>query len=165
MAARFIEVGNETQTAHKKNKERIMPGFFGSVVSQLVPITAILMVFSIPIIAIITEYLEKKEKMRLLEKAIEKGATIDSLSLVNQKKPSIPYRKGMVTFAIGLGAFISGFFLGRHNQSIFIGGGAILLLIGAALIINDKLNYERLYSEKEDNGDNIRVPHDEVDKS
>lgn len=117
----------------------------------LVPIVAIVFSLSIPIVAIIVEHFTKKAKMRLMEKAIEKGLSLEGLSLEDKKQPRMPYRAGMVLLAVGIGLCIFGILLGRHNPSTLyplMGAGSIPVLVGIALIVNDRINYNR-YLNKE----------------
>ncbi len=110
-----------------------------------VPVVTIIMVFSIPIVAIITEHKAKSKKAEIIKKAIEMGTPIDNLKL-DEAKPRMPYRSGMVMVAIGIGVTIFGllFLAGPEARAVFLSGGAIVGLIGVALLINDKMNYERL---------------------
>jgi len=119
----------------------------------LIPIVAIVFSLSIPIVALIVEHFNRKNKMKVIEKAIEKGVTLEGLSLEEPMKPRVPYRSGMVTLATGLGACIFAFFIGKiENDAIYplLGLGSIPLLIGIALIINDKLNYNRYFNQELD---------------
>ena len=121
----------------------------------LIPIFAIVFSLSIPIIAIIVEYLNKKNKMKVFEKAIEKGVTLEGLSLEEDRKPRIPYRSGMVVVAAGLGMGIFGFLIGQtESEALYpiLGLSAIPTLIGIALLINDKMNYSRYFSDDADLG-------------
>ena len=116
----------------------------------LVPIVAIVFSLSIPIIAIIVEHFNRKSKMKVIEKAIEKGMTLEGLSLVDDKKPRVPYRSGMVMLAAGLGTCIFAFFIGKiETDALYplFGLGSIPVLIGIALIINDKINYNRYFNQ------------------
>lgn len=120
-----------------------------------IPVIAIIMVFSIPIVAIITEHLQKSKKAEIVKKAIEMGTPIDNLKLDEPKK-RMPYRSGMVMLAIGIGVIIFGTVMGnyatdfdREGMAVFIGGGSIVGLIGLALLINDKMNYDK-FMKKDD---------------
>jgi hypothetical protein len=120
---------------------------------DLVPIVAIVFSLSIPIVAIIAEHFTKKAKMKLMEKAIEKGLPLEGLSLDDKKGPRMPYRAGMVLLAVGIGLCILGFLLGQTNPSALyplMGGGAIALLVGIALIVNDRINYDKLFNKESD---------------
>ncbi len=119
----------------------------------LVPLSAIVLSLAIPIVAIIVEHFTKKAKMRIMEKAIEKGVPLEGLSLEDPKKPRMPYRSGMVALAVGIGLCIFGFLLGQRQPTAFypfLGGGAIAALVGVALIVNDRLNYDRLFGKDVD---------------
>ena len=112
-----------------------------------IPIIAIIFSLSIPIIAIIVDHLTKKAKMRVMEKAIEKGASLEGLSLADKKAPRAPYRSGMVCLAVGVGIAIASFFI-KEKELIAI--SVIPALIGIVLIINDRLNYDRLFNKEPD---------------
>ena len=115
----------------------------------LIPIFAIVFSLSIPIIAIIVEHFNRRVKMKVIEKAIEKGVTLEGLSLEEEKKPRVPYRSGMIIVAAGLGIAVFAFFIGRIETEAFyplIGIASIPFLIGLALIINDKMNYDRYFN-------------------
>ena len=120
----------------------------------LLGIFAVVFGLSIPIIAIIVEYFTKKSKMRVMEKAIEKGLSLEGLSLEDQKKPRMPYRAGMIVLATGLGICMFAILVGQINPEdsealfLLLGLGSIPTLIGIALIINDRINYDRYSNEK-----------------
>lgn len=119
----------------------------------LIPIFGIVFGLSVPIIAIIVDYLTKKSKMRVMEKAIEKGLSLEGLSLEDEKKPRMPYRAGMIVLAAGLGLGIFAVLIGQMDNKAFfplLGIGSIPALIGIALIVNDRINYNRYYKEKPD---------------
>ena len=73
-----------------------------SLASMLIPVVVVTLAMSIPIVAIITEHLQKKEKMRLIAMAIEHGAELEGLDLDEPEAVHIPYRSGMVTLAVGI---------------------------------------------------------------
>ena len=114
-------------------------------VALLIPIVALL----IPIVAIIADYFNKKNKLRVIEKAIEKGLPLNGLFLEEKKKPRLPYRGGMVCLALGI-AGIPGYFVGltSENKLISLAVGSTLALLGIALIINDKINYDRYFKKE-----------------
>ena len=119
----------------------------------LIPILSVVFGLSIPIVLIIVEHFTKKSKLRVMEKAIEKGLSLEGLSLDDKKEPRMPYRAGMVVLAVGLGVGIFAVLLGQtENDALFplLGLGSIPALIGVALIINDRINYDRYYNEKSD---------------
>lgn len=118
-----------------------------------IPIVGIVLGCAIPIVAIIMEHLTKKSKMQVMEKAIEKGITLDGLSLEEKKLPQVPYRSGMIAMAVGIGLGILGILIGQQAPSILypiLGAGAIPTLIGIVLIINDKINYDKLFNKESD---------------
>ena len=119
---------------------------------ELIPIVAIVFGLSIPIISIIVEYFHRKNKLRLFEKAIEKGVTLEGLSL-QEKRPRVPYRSGMVVLAVGLGLAVFAFLMASVEISAFypiLGAASIPALIGIALIINDRINYDRYFKKDPD---------------
>lgn len=116
----------------------------------LVPIFAIVFSLSIPIIAIIVEHLNRKNKMKVIEKAIEKGISLEGLSLDGDKRPRTPYRSGMITLAGGLGTGVFALLVGKIETEatyVLLGIGAIPMLIGIAMIINDRINYNRYFNQ------------------
>jgi hypothetical protein len=118
---------------------------------DFVPIVAIVFSLGIPIVAIIAEHFTKKAKMRVMEKAVEKGISLEGLSLDDNKGPRMPYRAGMVSLAVGLGVCILGVLLGQDKSHLLypiLGGGSIPVLIGIALIINDRINYDRYFNKE-----------------
>ena len=119
----------------------------------LIPIVAIVCSLAIPIIAIIFEHFTKKSKMHLMEKAIEKGLTLENLSLEGKKGPRVPYRSGMVLLAVGVGISIFALLIGQNERDALfplLGLGSIPLLIGIALIVNDRINYNKLFNREPD---------------
>jgi undecaprenyl pyrophosphate phosphatase UppP len=116
----------------------------------LIPIVAIVFSLSIPIIAIIVEHFNRKSKMKVIEKAIEKGVTLEGLSLEEKKEPRVPYRSGMITLAAGIGIAIFAIFVGQTEENALyplLGIASIPALIGIALIINDRINYDRYFKK------------------
>lgn len=113
----------------------------------LIPIVAIILGCGIPIVAIISDHLTKKAKMRVMEKAIENGIALEGLSLEEKKGPRMPYRGGMVAVALGLGFIIAGVLFGNVHDPM-LSAGAIVGLVGIALIINDKINYDRYFHKE-----------------
>lgn len=103
----------------------------------------------IPIVSLIAEYYKKKGKLRVMEKAIEKGLPLEGLSLENERGPRVPYRSGMVVLAVGIGIGICAVLV-ENTGGFGVGIASILLLIGLALIINDKINYDRLFNKESD---------------
>jgi len=104
---------------------------------------------AIPLAIIIAQHLEKKGKLRVMEKAIEKELPLEGLSLENERGPRVPYRTGMIVLAIGIGIGIGAVFV-ENMTELGLGVASILSLIGLALIINDKMNYDRLYGKSSD---------------
>ena len=143
--------------------EAIMQSLFGfaflatSAEEVLIPLAAISLGCSIPIIAIIVDYFQKRTKARIIEKAIEKGVPIENLALDEPRGSRMPYRSGMVTVAVGLGLMIFGLAIGAAMKqsgetehfipyAVFGGSGALVFLIGIALLANDKMNYKRFFN-------------------
>ena len=117
--------------------------------NNLVPIVAIAFSLSIPIISLIIDHFNRKSKMKVIEKAIEKGVTLEGLSL-EEKRPRVPYRAGMVLLAVGIGMAIFSFLMAQIEIKAFypiLGIAFIPALIGIALIINDKINYDRYFKK------------------
>lgn len=118
-----------------------------------IPIVAIVFSMLIPIVAIITDLIGRKSKMRVFEKAIEKGISLEGLSFDDKKATRMPYRAGMVLLAVGIGICIFGFLVGQDESDALLpllGVGAIPVLIGIALIINDRINYDKLFNKERD---------------
>jgi hypothetical protein len=118
-----------------------------------IPITGIIFGCAIPIVAIIFEHFTKKSKMRVMEKAIENGISPEDMSLEDKKRPRVPYRSGMISLAVGLGIGIFSFVIGKIEMDVFhplLGIASIPILVGIALIINDKINYDRLFNKEPD---------------
>ena len=117
------------------------------------PIIAVAGGLAIPIIGIFVDHFTKKAKMRLMEKAIEKGLTLEGLSLEEKKRPRMPYRSGMISLAIGIGVAIFAVLVSYIEAKALyplLGGGAILVLIGIASILNDRINYDRYFNRASD---------------
>jgi len=102
---------------------------------------------AIPIVAIVTDFLSKISRMRLVEKAIEHGASLDNLNFDDaQPKPRMPYRSGMVCFAIGIALIVVAQVIGIMQadfRAVLLVGGAITGAIGLALLVNDWMNRDR----------------------
>ena len=117
----------------------------------LIPILAITLGCAIPIVAIIVEHFTEKEKLRVMQKAIENGIAPDDLSLVKKKGPRMPYRAGMIFLAVGIGIAIFAVLIGRTDADDLypiLGLASIPVLIGIAMIVNDRINYDRLFKNK-----------------
>ncbi len=142
-----MEAKNETQErVNMQIAEGIMQSLFGfsflAEAEVFIPFIAIIIVFAIPITA------------SIIEKAIEKDIPIDNLALDEPQKSRMPYRSGMVMVATGIGVIVFGFAMSwaldlAGEQDAFImrastvSGGVIVLLIGIALLWNDRMNYGR----------------------
>ena len=119
----------------------------------IVVIAALVLGCLIPIVSIIVQHFTKKDKMRVMEKAIEKGLSLEGLSLDEKGGARMPYRAGMVSVAVGLGVCIFGVLVGQAQAHLLypiVGGGSIAILIGVALIINDRINYDRYFNKESD---------------
>ncbi len=116
--------------------------------SFLFPLIVVFMSLSIPIVAIITEHLQKKARMRLIEKAIEHGANLEDLKIEDSPKgPQLPYRSGMISLAVGIALILSNNFLNITFGGLkfpLLVGGLITSAIGLALLLNDWLNRDRI---------------------
>lgn len=135
----------------------------------LIPIVAIVGGISIPIVAIIMTYRKQKLQARLIERAIEQGLTIEEIDELlarqgftegsrddksNGNRPhrrEVPFRKGLVLFAIGAAFFLAenphivgaegGWGFGPHG---FMGGTGnfvayLLMGLGGAFVASDLL--------------------------
>ena len=126
---------------------------YHDLMSMLIPIIVVSLSMAIPIVAIITEHLQKKERMRLTAIAIEHGANLENLNFESEcAQPRLPYRGGMVTFAVGLALMAAdrfvGFDIGEFHFPLLI-GGLITGFVGLALLLNDFLNRKQLAQEAE----------------
>jgi hypothetical protein len=113
----------------------------------LLPLVVVTLSMAIPIIAIITEHFQKKDKTRLLEKAIEHGIDPEHLELEEPRKPHLPYRSGMIMVAVGVALGLSDQLGGIGISGIrfpLVAAGLIVGLIGVALLVNDRMNRDRL---------------------
>jgi MFS family permease len=144
--------------------EAIMESLFGfaflSNTEDFIPLVALPLVFGIPIVAIVVDYLQKRNKNRVIERALERGVPIENLALDEPRRNRMPYRSGMVMLAVGIGVAIFGFAFGKALEAggdpefyvpraIFGAGGAIVFLIGVALLINDRMNRDRFDNGKD----------------
>jgi len=121
------------------------------IVAIFIPIISIIMVFSIPIAAIITEHLQKNKKADVIQKAIEAGVPIENLKF-DAPKTRLPYRSGMVTLAVGVGISLIAWLNGdtmEEGGGFMLGAGVLVALIGLALLINDRMNYEKFFKRDE----------------
>lgn len=126
----------------------------GDILHNAIPVVAVAMSLTIPIVAIIVDHFQKKAKMRLIETAIEHGVDPAELNLDFESKsgPYLPYRAGMVTLAVGVALLVAakvaltmyGIFYVLANI-----GGAVCVLVGLALIINDWMNRDRIRAANE----------------
>ena len=121
--------------------------------SMLIPVIAVSFSMAIPIVAIITERFQKRDRMRLIEKAIEHGANIEDLNLEeNDCQPRLPYRNGMVCVAVGIGLIVGHSFVRDRLAAYEVGelsliillGGLIVGCVGLALLGNDYMNRDKL---------------------
>ncbi len=124
---------------------------FGELSSFLFPLVIIAMSMSIPIVAIVTDHLQKKERMRLVEKAIEHGADLKELNLDPDgdcsRRPRLPYRSGMILIGVGIALLSANYFLDESFGDIhfpLLVGGLITSCIGIAQLLNDWFNRGRL---------------------
>jgi hypothetical protein len=117
------------------------------VISQLIPITAILfpvfIIFIVFYFVFTTEY--KKEKLKREEriKAIEAGVELPPEPTPPPDTPLDYLRKGLVFLGIGLGLVIGGsifaYKMGEPGIHFFTMAGCVLTLIGVALVIFYKI--------------------------
>ena len=118
----------------------------------LIPIIAVSLSLMIPIVAIIVDYFNKRNKAQVIQRAIENGVPIDNLQFEEPKR-RLPYRSGMVSLAVGIGLAIFGFAIGTYTEDaeampVFLGIGALIALIGLALLINDRMNYDKYFKDE-----------------
>ena len=110
---------------------------------ELVPVVAIIMVFSIPISRIIVGYLTKRKNAEVRMKAIEKGVTLP----VDVAEPENPYermatsrKKGIMATMAGIGIFASFGVIAVvvDDPEVLAGGafGLIPLFIGFGMFID-----------------------------
>jgi len=121
-------------------------------VAVLIPIIAVTLSLAIPIVAIIVEYMNKKNKALVIQRAIENGVPIENLRFEEPKR-RLPYRSGMISMAVGVGLAIFGFALGTYTEEAeamppFLGIGALVALVGLALLINDRMNYDKYFKDE-----------------
>lgn len=115
----------------------------------LLPLVAISLSLMIPIVAIVAEHFQKQARMRLLEKALEHGVDIADLRLEPEASPGprLPYRSGSVTLAVGVALLAGGLLATERGTFLFtvlVVAAAICICVGIALLINDRLNRDRL---------------------
>ena len=123
----------------------------------LIPVVLFVLVFSIPIVAIISDGRTKRSRDRVLEKALEAGRTLDEVQQLfpeesdRKRLKQRPYYKGLVVLAVG-GALLVARQLtmpgpgeypatefGEQAEGMLI-GGTICLFIGIAMVVGDFLN-------------------------
>ncbi len=117
--------------------------------NMLIPIIVISLSMLIPIVAIITDFFQKRERMRLIATALEHGANLEDLNLEDadeKKKLRLPYRHGMVTLSVGVALLLAnhfiGFNLGEFHYLLLV-GGLVTGCVGSALLLNDWMNRAR----------------------
>lgn len=125
---------------------------YNDLISMAIPVIVVSFSMAIPIVSIITERFQKRDRMRLIEKAIEHGANLEDLQLEDpETPPRLPYRNGMVSVAVGT-ALVLGHLLLRptleaHGTGelalIMLLGGLIVGCVGIALLINDRMNRDK----------------------
>jgi len=112
----------------------------------LIPIVAIISVFSIPIITVIYYYKQRGREMDERAQMIEKGIVPPSLGKgKNGRKRSKTMEKGLNLLAVGLG-LLAGYLL--HNvfemHKFFAIGSSILFFLGIAnvlmVVLEPKIN-------------------------
>jgi hypothetical protein len=142
----------------------------GSLSGILLPLTVVTLAMIIPIVAIIVDHFQKKNKLRVIEKAIEHGVDISSLKLGDEcdSGPRLPYRAGMITLAVGvalvvvsrlvLPTFGGSFGASGVFQVLTVIGGAICICVGVAMLINDWMNRDRF--RQDETADGTSGPYD-----
>ncbi len=122
-------------------------------INMLIPIIVVTLSMLIPIVAIIVDFLQKRERMRLIATALEHGANLEDLNLedaAEKKKLRLPYRNGMVTLSVGVALLLADRFIGFDFGSFhfpLLAGGLVTSCVGTALLLNDWLNRNRLTEE------------------
>jgi hypothetical protein len=121
-------------------------------IASLIPLIVITLSMAIPIVAIIVDFFQKKEKMKLVEKAIEHGYDPENLMLeVGDSQPPMPYRAGMIVIAVGVGLFLVSLF-GTLTIEVLdylvLAGAFIVTLVGVALLANDRMNRDKFEQKK-----------------
>ena len=125
--------------------------------SILIPVIVVTLSMTIPIVAIIADRFQKRDRMRLIEKAIEHGANLADLNLEDPNespRPRLPYRAGMINLAVGLALIVGHRILQSHLAAADLNhlslplllGGLIVSFIGLAMLVNDWMNRDRLGS-------------------
>ena len=118
----------------------------------VIPVVAIVMAFSIPIVAILVGYAESRHKTQVRLKAIEKGVPIP---LETEEKAKDPYermatsrRKGIIATMVGLGIFFAFAVIAvvTGDAEVLCAGalGLIPLFIGIGLFIDSWLRRKDL---------------------
>lgn len=123
----------------------------------LIPIVLFTLVFSIPIIAVISDGRSKRSRDRVMEKAIESGMALGDVQKLfpaeaeRTSKRRAPYRKGLTLLAVG-GALLVARMVSDGENGITINGdiqenmggimigGIICLFLGIAMLTADFLN-------------------------
>ena len=106
----------------------------------LVPIVAIVFALSIPIVAIITEYLKRRLAARERMLAIEKGVELPPLEVEEtvrrEKTPLLTLRSGLVWLGVGAGLTIFSLIYDIwFFHGLVLAGGLVRLFVGLALIL------------------------------
>ena len=121
---------------------------YSELTGLVLPIVVISLSMSIPIVAIVTEHLQKQARMRLIAKAIEHGANLEDLKLEDpDERPRLPYRSGMVMIAVGVALILANRIVNLSFGALefpLLVGGLITGCVGLALLLNDWLNRGQL---------------------
>ena len=115
-------------------------------VSTWIPLVVVTMAMAIPIVGIITNFFQEKQKMRLKEKAIEHGFDPENLEAEPPPGPYMPYRTGMVLLAVGAGLFLVSRYANLDVAILDFGvlaGSFVVGLVGVAFLLNDWMNRDR----------------------
>lgn len=120
----------------------------------LVPIVLFVLVFSIPIVAIVSDGRTKRERMRAVQKSLEAGVPLEQIheafgdSEGRSRRARRPYHKGLITLAVGAALLVAralmlagdgGRLEGEHASGLLI-AGVICSFLGVAMVVGDYLN-------------------------
>ncbi len=102
-------------------------------------LTAILLIFSTPILAIYFSYLKKERVYKTIDKAIENGVEVPSSlleSVEKSKERPSALQRGLVWTGIGCGVLIAGTMISSINEASI---GFIPLFIGLGYLLSAKM--------------------------
>jgi hypothetical protein len=115
-------------------------------VSTWIPLVVVTLAMAIPIVGIVTNFFQEKQRMRLKEKAIEHGFDPEKLESEPPPGPYMPYRTGMVLLAVGAGLFLVSRYATLDVAILDFGvlaGSFVVGMVGVAFLLNDWMNRDR----------------------